>query len=121
MFLMVESVKRIIVTRSGSSEGVIGIGVMLVSILLTFGLVAFQRYVIKRSRSLAIKAESLHYASDLMMNFGVIVALVVTGLFGVPYVDPVDRDHDRRSSSWMARGGSPSQSFDMVMDHEFPD
>jgi ferrous-iron efflux pump FieF len=119
LFLVVQSVKRIIVPEP-VLQGVIGIGVMLVSIVLTLCLVAYQRYVIKRSRSLAIRAESLHYASDLLMNLGVIVALVVTGLFGIPYVDPaiaiviavVLLDGARRIAA---------QSFDMVMDHEFPE
>ena len=57
IFLIVESVRRII-TPEPIEQSVIGIGVMIASILLTFGLVFYQRYVISRSRSLAIKAET---------------------------------------------------------------
>jgi ferrous-iron efflux pump FieF len=119
LFLIVQAVRRILAPEP-LDQSVMGIMVMVVSILLTFGLVYFQRYVISRSRSLAIRAESLHYASDLLMNLGVIIALVVTGLMGVPYVDPIIAiviagvllDGSRRIAV---------QSFDMVMDREFPD
>ena len=119
LFLIVQSVQRII-TPEPVERGVIGIGVMVVSIVLTLGLVAWQRYVINRSRSLAIKAENLHYASDLLMNFGVIVALLVTGLFGIPYVDPVIAIVIAGVLLNGARNIA-SQSFDMVMDKEFPE
>jgi ferrous-iron efflux pump FieF len=119
IFLIVQSVKRIMAPEP-LDQSVIGIGVMVASIVLTIGLVYFQRHVIKRSGSLAIRAESLHYASDLLMNLGVIAALVISGLLGVPYVDPVIAiviaavllDGARRIAI---------QSFDMVMDREFPD
>src|SRR5690606_18979119 len=52
------------------------IGVMLVSILLTFMLLMLQRYTIRRTGSTAIEADSLHYLSDLAVNVGIIVALV---------------------------------------------
>ena len=42
-------------------------------------LVLLQVQVIKRTQSTAIKADSLHYSSDLLMNLGVIVALVLAG------------------------------------------
>ena len=119
IFLIVESVQRIL-TPEPIERSIIGIGVMIVSIILTFGLVWYQRYVISHSRSLAIKAENLHYMSDLLMNLGVIVALVVSGLFGVVYVDPIIAI----LIAFVLLDGSRKiaiQSFDMVMDREFPD
>jgi ferrous-iron efflux pump FieF len=119
IFLIVESVQRIL-TPEPIERSIIGIGVMIVSIILTFGLVWYQRYVISHSRSLAIKAENLHYMSDLLMNLGVIVALVVSGLFGVAYVDPIIAI----LIAFVLLDGSRKiaiQSFDMVMDREFPD
>jgi ferrous-iron efflux pump FieF len=41
---------------------------MLFSIVVTLALVSFQRYVIKRSDSTAIKADALHYKTDLLMD-----------------------------------------------------
>lgn len=62
------------------------IGVMLVSILLTFLLLMLQRYTIRRTGSTAIEADSLHYLSDLAVNIGIIIALVAS-LNGYLWVD----------------------------------
>jgi len=62
------------------------IGVMLVSIALTFMLLLLQRYTIRRTGSTAIEADSLHYLSDLAVNIGIIVALVAS-LYGYLWVD----------------------------------
>lgn len=62
------------------------IGVMLVSIVLTFMLLLLQRYTIRRTGSTAIEADSLHYLSDLAVNVGIIVALVAS-LNGYLWVD----------------------------------
>lgn len=62
------------------------IGVMLVSILLTFLLLMLQRYTIRRTGSTAIEADSLHYLSDLAVNVGIIVALLAS-LNGYLWVD----------------------------------
>ncbi len=66
-----------------------GIAVMAVSIAATLGLVAFQTYVVRRSDSVAIKADSLHYKGDLLANAGVIAALLLTDLLGWPHIDPL--------------------------------
>ncbi len=54
----------------------VGITVMLFSTALTAVLVFIQRYAISITQSAAIKADSLHYVSDIFMNLTVIVALV---------------------------------------------
>lgn len=64
-----------------------GIGVMVLSLGATLVLVTFQRYVIHRTRSVAISADSLHYVGDLLVNGSVIVALGVVGLTGWRFVD----------------------------------
>ena len=56
----------------------IGIMVMLISIVATAALVLGQRYVVKRTQSNAVAADSLHYFSDLLMNASVIVALLLS-------------------------------------------
>jgi ferrous-iron efflux pump FieF len=80
-------------SRFGSStpiaDGDIGIAVMVISTIATIALVAFQRYVIKRSGSLAISADSLHYTGDLWLNISVIAALVLATRFKVVWADPV--------------------------------
>ncbi|HUG62578.1 MAG TPA: cation diffusion facilitator family transporter, partial [Methylomirabilota bacterium] len=57
-------------------QSVTGLIVIAVSLTLTGGLVALQRYVIARTRSLAIGADHLHYTADIATNLGVVIALV---------------------------------------------
>src|SRR4051812_11722553 len=54
-----------------------GIAVSLLAIVFTFALLWYQRRVIQRTGSVAIKTDNVHYKSDLMLNGAVIVALVL--------------------------------------------
>ena len=56
----------------------IGLWVTLGALALTLLLVTFQSYVVKRTDSQAIKADRLHYQSDLLLNSGVLVALALS-------------------------------------------
>lgn len=66
----------------------VAIGVMGFSIVATFCLVIYQRWVISKTHSVAIKADSLHYVSDLLTNIGIVIALLLTQ-FGWQQVDPL--------------------------------
>jgi ferrous-iron efflux pump FieF len=65
-----------------------GIYVSLLAIIVTFGLVLFQRHVVKKTGSQAIAADSLHYQSDLYMNGAIMIALGLSW-FGVTQADAV--------------------------------
>jgi len=56
----------------------VAIWVTVISIVLTLVLVAFQRYVIKRTGSIIISGDALHYQSDLLLNLGVLVAIILS-------------------------------------------
>ncbi|WOH36660.1 cation diffusion facilitator family transporter [Thalassotalea fonticola] len=66
----------------------VAIGVSILAILLTLALVLLQKYVITRTKSVAIAADSLHYQSDLFLNLGVIIALVLSQ-FNMVYADGI--------------------------------
>ena len=68
-------------------DGELGIAVMLFSTVVTFALVALQRSVVRRTGSLAIGADSLHYTGDVLLNLSVIVALVLATRFAVGWAD----------------------------------
>ncbi|MEJ5115453.1 CDF family cation-efflux transporter FieF [Erwinia billingiae] len=53
----------------------IGIVVTLIALFSTLVLVTFQRWVVKRTRSVAIRADMLHYQSDVIMNGAILLAL----------------------------------------------
>jgi ferrous-iron efflux pump FieF len=98
----------------------IGTAVMLFSIVLTFLLVRFQKYVLSKTRSVAISADSLHYAGDVMMNGAVIVSLVLGKLLGWTFIDPVFAIGIGAYLLWNAWTIARS-SMDMLMDRELPE
>ena len=54
---------------------------------LTYFLLRFQKRVIKQTNSAAIKADSLHYRSDFLINGGVILSLVCSFYFALHWFD----------------------------------
>jgi len=98
----------------------IGIAVMVVSIVATLGLVGFQTYVVRKSDSVAIKADSLHYKGDLLANAGVIGALLLTDALGWPYIDPLFGLAIAVYILVNARGVAKDALF-MLLDRELPD
>ena len=44
---------------------------------MTIALVIFQHYVVKKTQSTAIEADSLHYISDILVNISIIIALIL--------------------------------------------
>ena len=58
----------------------IGIGVMIFSVIVTVMLVLFQSYVVKQTGSMAIKADSLHYRTDIALNGAVLLAIILAGM-----------------------------------------
>jgi len=67
----------------------IGVAVMGVSIGLTIALVAYQRYVIRATGSMAIAADSMHYQADLAINLSVAIAVVLAGWTNWSLIDPL--------------------------------
>jgi ferrous-iron efflux pump FieF len=118
LFIGIEAGKRLIEPEP-VEQGVVGIGVMLVSIALTFALTRVQRFVVRRTGSTAIAADSLHYLSDLLMNAAVILALLLASEFGILRADPVIAlgvaAYILYSAVQIARG-----ALDMLMDRELP-
>ena len=66
-----------------------GMVVMAVAIVITLGLVVWQRRVARRTGSKVVAADSLHYVGDLIPNIGAILALFASARFGLPQVDSV--------------------------------
>jgi len=77
LLLIFNGVERIINPREIVHND-IAIWVTIIAILLTLALVVFQRIVIKRTGSIIINADALHYQSDLLLNAGVLVAIFLS-------------------------------------------
>ncbi len=67
----------------------LGILVMSVSIVLTLGLVLWQRRVARLTGNRVVRADSLHYLGDLLPNIGAIVSLWASARFGLAQIDSV--------------------------------
>lgn len=87
IFLIIYTIERLINPRLIESPEV-GTWVITASLFITFLLVSYQRYVVKVTNSVAIKADSLHYSADFLTNIGILIGL---GLYylGWLYADPI--------------------------------
>lgn len=119
VWLLIEVTHRLINPHS-LQDAQIGSFVMIMASILTLLLVLYQRYVIKRTRSLAIAADSLHYLGDFYTNIGVLVSLNVSVFFGWTYLDSFVGAGIAAyilHSSWKIS----QRSLDVLMDRELPD
>lgn len=85
-FLVLEGIDRLRHPRPLTDLG-IGLAVMAFAIVASLILLAIQRYVIRRTGSTAIRADALHYATDLLTNGSTIVALGLIAAFGWVGID----------------------------------
>lgn len=97
-----------------------GIGVSVVAIIVTFALLAYQRWTIAQTRSVAIRADHVHYQSDLLLNLAVIAALVFDSLLGLRGADPLFGIAIALWLIWNAWRAA-SEAIDQLMDKEWPD
>ena len=119
LFIAFRAIERLI-GGAQTTHAELGIGVSFVAIVFTLALIAYQRYVVRRTGSVAIATDRLHYASDLMLNGSVIAALVLDQSVGIVGADAV---FGILIALWLARSAwqSSSQVLDQLMDREWPD
>lgn len=86
VFVIYEGVSRFVLPRPVGDTGV-GIAVMAASMAITFALIVFQKYVVRKTASLAVAADSAHYLVDMATNFSIVVSLIAVKIFGVYWVD----------------------------------
>jgi ferrous-iron efflux pump FieF len=96
-----------------------GIAVSVVAIAVTLALLAWQRHVVRRTGSLAIQTDSVHYQSDLLLNIAVIAALVLDQYVGITGADPVFGLGIAAWLGWSAWSAS-QDVVEQLMDHEWP-
>jgi ferrous-iron efflux pump FieF len=119
VLLMFEAVRRL-VSPAPIQDATAGIAVMAFAVVVTSGLVAYQRHVVRRTGSLAIGADELHYRSDLILNLGVIAALSIGSLVALPIIDPL---FGAGVGLWIIYGAVKIArlSLTQLMDRELPD
>ena len=119
MFIAFRSTQRLIGgAETGQAE--LGIAVSVIAMVLTIALITYQRHVVKRTGSLAIGTDRLHYSSDLLLNGSVIAALALDQLLGLTGADAV---FGLLIAAWLLWGAwrASSHAMNQLMDREWPD
>ncbi|MGE0597572.1 MAG: cation diffusion facilitator family transporter [Hyphomonadaceae bacterium] len=86
VLIAVEAIKRF-ADPQPISNGLQGIGVMIVSIAATALLISMQSRAIARTGSVATKGDRLHYAADVLSNIAVLLGLAAGAFLGLAWVD----------------------------------
>ncbi|STU37409.1 ferrous iron efflux protein F [Klebsiella pneumoniae] len=74
LFLFLTGIQHLVRPEPLQAAGV-GVVVTLIALVSTLALVTFQRWVVRKTQSQAVRADMLHYQSDVMMNGAILVAL----------------------------------------------
>jgi len=72
----------------GTMDGVPVLVSIVASLIVAVALVRFQSSVVRQTGSIAVSADALHYRGDLLLNGGVLLALVVGPWLGWNWLDP---------------------------------
>ncbi len=118
IYLLYTAFNRLLSPAEVTEVGVAS-GVIVFSLVATVGLLLFQRHVVRETGSVAIRADSLHYSSDLLVNLGVLVALGLSK-FELLWADPVIAAAIAVYILLSARGIA-LDALDHLMDRELPD
>ncbi|MGA8382028.1 MAG: cation diffusion facilitator family transporter [Stellaceae bacterium] len=119
LLLLAEAVRRMIAPAAVHNPPA-GIAVMVFSIAVTVALVFYQRHVVRRTGSIAITADELHYRGDLILNGSVIAALVLGAISGLDILDPL---FGAAIGIWIIYSAAKLARLSLVqlMDRELPD
>ena len=119
LFIGFRAVQRLL-AGAQTEQAELGIGVSIVAMALTLLLIAYQRHVVRRTGSLAIGTDRIHYASDLLLNGSVIAALVLDQYVGLTGSDAV---FGLLIALWLAFGAwrASATAIDQLMDREWPE
>ena len=88
VFVCYEAVQRLMAPVPIAKAGA-GIAVLAASTLATVALVFYQHYVKRKTGSLAISADAMHYKTDVLVNVVVAAAVAGTAMTGLSWLDPL--------------------------------
>ncbi len=88
LFIFYEAISKIVNYKPMEYLGT-SLAVMVASFVITAFLVTFLNYVAKKTKNMVIKADALHYKTDLFSNGAILLALVVISYTGEHLIDPI--------------------------------
>jgi ferrous-iron efflux pump FieF len=118
-FLVIQAVNRLI-APAPVEQGSLALVIMAISLIGSIGIVAYQRFVVSKTGSVAIGADKMHYTGDVVTNIGVIIAIVLATTFGWTRADPLVALFVAAVLVWTAWSVFRT-SYDQLMDHELAD
>ena len=119
VFIGFRAVQRLL-SGAQTADAELGIGVSVIAMVLTVGLISYQRHVVRKTGSLAIGTDRLHYSSDLLLNGSVVLAL---GLDQYAHLTGTDAVFGLLIALWLLWGAwsASGHAFAQLMDREWPD
>ncbi|HUZ73652.1 MAG TPA: cation diffusion facilitator family transporter [Stellaceae bacterium] len=119
LFLLFEALQRLLRPVEVTNID-LGVAVMVLGIVTAVALVSYERHVVRRTGSLIIGADALHYRAHLVVNASVIVSLLLTRGPGWRTADPIC---GAAIGIWIVFGAwqMARQSVTQLMDRELPD
>lgn len=119
LFVCRESFQRLMAPRP-IEQPEVGLLVLIGATFATVLLIGYQRHVGRRTGSVAISADAMHYTADVLVNLSVGLAVILTAWTGWPLMDPLV---GLGVGLYILFGAyrMASQSLDILLDREIPE
>lgn len=88
LFLLYQAIKKAINGEVSTYLG-ISLTVMIISLIITIALVLYLNKIARQTNSMVIKADALHYKTDVYTNIAVLVSLVLVNFTGIELIDVI--------------------------------
>ncbi len=88
LFLLYQAIEKAINGKVSQYLG-ISLGVMVASLIITVSLVVYLNKIAKQTNSMVIKADALHYKTDVYTNAAVLVSLLLVNFTGIELIDVI--------------------------------
>jgi len=119
LVVIVEAVRRWRAPAPPEAAGE-GVGVLIISLLVTAGLIWLQSRAIATTGSIATKGDRAHYVSDLAANLAAILGIAGAALLRAPWIDALAGGAIALWLLWGAQGIA-REAADHLLDHELPE
>lgn len=118
-FLVYEAIHKII-SPQDITNSILGIKIIIFSVFGTLAIILFQNHIAKKTKSIIVESDLLHYMSDFLLNIAVIISLYLAVKPGFSLIDPIIA---LIIAVYILRTAFKigMRAFDNLMDHELPE